>query len=247
MDKKIKQLFALGLLFSVITVVGEMLGAFAPSANTGSKAFEEAVAWFENLLGSDVLTGELAALNCYENLAVWQIGLGAVIGGLGILGQYLGFYGLYQTFDNKKSRISKAYFVGNIGFALIGSLVHFVLCVLMYVYKRNAQSTNCWAVTGEFSLWFVAPLLVVFFALYAIFSVTMFIQVFRKHTIFPKWYCVLNPVIGKMAFGIVASALPESAFGNALNNACMGLTSVVTLAIMLGFIQIHTQNIKKKH
>lgn len=204
---------------------------------SGSKALAEAVSWFENVLGNDALSKELMVLNCYENLAVWQIGLGAVIGGLGILGQYLGFYGLYQTFDNKESKIAKAYFVGNIGFAFVGSLVYFVLCVLMYVYKMNANSTNCWQIIGEFSLWFIAPLLIIFFILYGIFSVAMFWQMFKKHTVFPKWFCILNPIIGKAVFGIVAFLLPSSAFANAFSNACMGLTSVVILAIMLYYIK----------
>lgn len=176
----------LGLIASLITVVGEMLGAFAPSADTGSPAFAEAVAWFEGFTGTSAFSGELTVLNCYENLAVWQIGLGAVIGGIGILGQYLGFYGLYTVFKDKESKLSKAYFIGNIGFALIGSLVHIVLCVLMYVYKMNAHSPACWKTVGEFSLWFVAPLLAVFFMLYTAFAVVMFVQLFRGKTAFPS-------------------------------------------------------------
>lgn len=227
--KSIKQLFILGLIASLITVVGEMIGAFAPSTNTGSNALADATVWVENIMGTNIFSRELMALNCFENLAVWQIGLGATIGGLGILGQYLGFYGVYKTFDNKDSMLAKAYWVGNIGFAFIGSIVHVVLCVLMYVYKMNANSENCWKIVGEFSLWFIVPITVIFYVLYAIFSVAMFIQIFKKHTIFPRWCCALNPVIGKAFFGIIVAVLPDSAFTNAFNNAKMGLTSVVTL------------------
>lgn len=244
MEKKtIKQLLILGLIASLITIVGEMVGAFAPSTATGSTVVAEATAWMENLIGSSALSEQLTVLNCFENLAVWQIGLGAVVGGLGILGQYLGFYGIYKTFKNKKSKLAKAYFVGNIGFALVGSLVHVILCVLMYIYKMNAHNADCWEIVGEFSLWFVAPIVVIFYVLYAVFAVSMFVQVFKKQTAFPKWCCLLNPVIGKIVFDGIAAVLPSSAFANSINNAGMGLTSVVILGIFFLYSQKINENI----
>lgn len=247
-NRKSKQLLLIGLLASIVTFIGEMLGGFAPSSETMSIGLTDAILWLENTFGSelaDMFSSEFASMvSSFENLSVCQIGLGAVIGGLGILAQYLGYLGIYQYFNNKESKIAKLYYFANIGYTIVGSMIHILFSMLTYVYKVNAQSPNCWAVVGEFSLWFLAPMFVVFFIGYGILAVTLFIQIFKRHTTFPKWYCILNPVLlGKVVIRLLVGILPASALVNGISYSNMGISSIVLFTAMLIYINRNKERI----
>lgn len=67
---------------------------------------------------------------------------------------------------------------------------------------------------------------------YGLFAVSMFVQFLKKHTIFPKWCWVLNPIAGKAVINILTAMLPNTALVNGIGFADMGLTSLVTFGVL---------------
>lgn len=216
---KIKKYLLIGLIGAIITVVGEMLGGLVPSPDT-----------------TDQMTRFFSSV---ELLPVWRIGLCSTIGGLGILMQFFGFHALYLTFDNKESRIVKLFYAGNCGFTIIGAMIHILMSMFMYVYKVNAGVENFENIIIEFSIWFLAPMTVIFYLAYAIFAFAMFSQIIKGHTLFPKWFWVFNPIIGKVVINTITAVLPSSAIMNGIGFSDMGLTSLVTFAALY-------ENIRRK-
>ena len=68
---------------------------------------------------------------------------------------------------------------------------------------------------------------------YIWFSIIMFNKFRRNETIFPKWCCILNPVIGKVFFNIVSALIPISALANGIGYSNMGISSIIIFAVLL--------------
>lgn len=216
MDReKIRSYLKLGILGAVITIAGELLqGAIA-----APDAADEMTRLFSTI----------------DVLPVWRMGLGSTLGGLGILMQWFGFQGIFLSFDNQSSRWAKACRAGNVGFTIIGAMIHILLSVWMYVYKFTAPMGRTYLT--EFTLWFVLPITVIFFAAYGVFAVSIFVQFFKRHTIFPKWCWALNPIIGKATINVLTALLPNTALVNGIGFADMGLTSLITFAVLYFLIR----------
>lgn len=213
MQEKIRKNLVIGLIGAVITVIGEMLGGLVPSPDT---------------------TNQMTRLfSSIELLPVWRIGLCSSIGGLGILLQFFGFHALYLSFDNKESRAARIFYAGNCGFTIIGSIIHILMSMFMYVYKMSAGAENCENILADFSIWFLAPMTVLFYLVYGIFAVVMMVQVGKGHTPFPKWCMVFNPIVGKIVINMITGILPASAFVNGIGFSDMGITSVITFLVLL--------------
>ena len=85
----------------------------------------------------------------------------------------------------------------------------------------------------EYMIWFAMPFVIVFLIGYIWFSIIMFNKFCRNETIFPKWCCLLNPVIGKIFFNIVSALIPISALANGIIYSNMGIAAIVIFAILL--------------
>ncbi len=215
MNEKVKKYLILGLIGSFITVVAELLQGLVPSGEA---------------------TNVLAELfSTIENLPVWRIGLGSTVGGIGILMQFYGYYGLYLTLDNKENRLAGMYKRGVYVFTIIGSIVHILMSMLMYVYKISFQNEEILMERMiDFSIWFCGPILAGFFIFYFTMSLSMFILLFKGRTPFPKWFAFLNPLIGKAVIGAITKVLPlDGAFINGIGFANMGITSVIIVTALL--------------
>lgn len=203
--KRIKKHLALGILGAVVTVVGELLQGAVAAPEAGD---------------------EMARLfSTIAVLPVWRIGLGSSLGGLGILMQWFGFQGICLSFADQDTRLAKAFRVGNVGFTVIGAMVHILMSVWMHVIKFSAE-------TEAFTLWFLVPIVAIFFAVYGLFAVSMFVQFWKKNTIFPRWCAFLNPILGKAVINGLTAVLPNTALCNGIGFADMGLTSLVTFTVL---------------
>ena len=204
---KIKKYLIIGLIGAIITVIGEMSQGLA-----------------ETVVASDSMTGLFAT---YETLPVWRIGFGSTVGAFGILLQYFGVYAIYLSFKEKEDKASELYKKGIYNYAFIGAIIHILMSLMIYVYKVNN------ALLKDFTIWFVVPFLILFFAGYIGFSIIMF-QKFRKQkTIFPAWCCILNPIIGKGVINVIAALIPVSLLSNGVSYSNMGITAVVTFTVLL--------------
>ncbi len=214
---KAQKYIVIGLIAAIVTVVAELLQGWVPSTDISDKM---------SILFSSI-----------ENMSVWRIGLGSTIGAIGILLQYYGMQAIYLTFDNKDSRSAKIYSIGLYGFSFLGAIIHVLMSMLMYVYKVNVGNSDQLAIVTDFTLWFVVPLLVLFFALYIPFAVVMFVQIWQGHSILPRWVAWLNPLCGKFFFGMITGLLPSSAMVNGISNANMGLSSLILFTVVLMYIK----------
>ena len=208
MDKsKIKKYLIIGLIGAIITVIGEMSQGFVATVDSGNLIMQE----FET----------------YASLPGWRHGFGATVGAIGILLQYFGVYAIYLAFKNKEDKNSKRYVVGAINYSIIGAIVHILLATSIYILKINSKFFM------EYMIWFAMPIVIVFLVGYIWFSIIMFNKFRRNETIFPKWCCVLNPVIGKIVFNIVSALIPFSALANGIGYSNMGISSVIMFAVLL--------------
>ncbi len=210
---KIRRYFIIGLIGSVVTVVGEWLQGYAPSTD---------------------MTSEMTRLlSAVASLPAWKIGMGSTLGAIGILMQFYGYYALYLCLDDKDSRLAKTYKVGVYSFSIIGAVVHVLMSVFMYVHMITHSSADATERLMEYTVWFVVPITVIFFIFYFAMCIAMFLLFIKKRTPFPKGYAVLNPLTGKLVFSIGQRLLFASAFANGIGNANMGLTSIIIITVLL--------------
>lgn len=204
--RRIRKYLLIGLMGAIITVIGEMSQGLA-----------------ETVAASDSMT-ELFAT--YETLPVWRIGLGSTVGAIGILLQYFGVYAIFLAFKDRDDKSSKIYKWGVYNYAFVGAIIHILMSLMIYIYKINSE------LVMDFTIWFVAPFLIFFFVGYIWFSIIMFNKFRRKETIFPAWCCVLNPILGKGFFNVVAMLIPVSVIANGVSYSNMGITAVVMFAVL---------------
>lgn len=205
--KKIKKYMILGLIGAFITVFAEMLQGTIPSRNAADKV--------------------TALFSSFDNLAVWRIGVGSTVGAIGILMQFFGVYAIYLSFEDKTAKGAKVYHAGMYVFSVLGAIVHILMSFMIYGYKISMNAMM------EVTIWFVLPLVVLFFVGYIPFAIAMAIQFFKRRTPFPKWMFVLNPLFGKAFFNAITSVLPSSAIVNGISFSNMGLSSVILFTVCL--------------
>lgn len=209
--EKVRKYLNAGLLGAIVTVAAELLQGFAPSPDTAGRAAK--------------------VFSSIEGLPVWRMGLGSTLGALGILLQLCGFYALYLTFKDRQARCARLYRAGMVGFTVIGAIVHVLCSVMMLVYKVCPEQMEA------FVIWFMLPIMAVFFAAFGALAAAMFVQIGKGRTAFPRACCVLNPVIGKAVINGVAELMPAGALANGIGFANMGLTSLVTFAVMRALLK----------
>ncbi len=214
--KKIKKYMLLGWIGAAVTVFAEMLQGAVPSGDTADKM--------------------TALFSSFDNLAVWRIGVGSTVGAIGILMQFFGVYAIYLSFEDKTTKGAKVYHAGMYVFSLLGAIVHILMSFMIYGYKLGMGTMI------EVTVWFVLPLVILFFAGYIPFAFAMAIQFFKRRTPFPRWMFLLNPLIGKAFFNAITAILPSSAIVNGISFSNMGLSSVILFALCLCMIRKATSN-----
>ncbi len=209
----IRKYLIIGLIGSIITVVGEWMQGYAPS--------------------TDLSTEMTRLFSAIATLPAWKIGLGSTLGAIGILIQFYGYYAVYLCLDDKESRLADIYKVGVYSFSIIGAIVHVLMSVMMYVHILTQHSPSASERMMEYTIWFVAPIVAIFYILYFAMCISMFLLFIKRQTPFPKAYALLNPLTGKLAFSILQRMLVVSAFSNGIGNANMGITSIIIMGALL--------------
>ena len=55
----------------------------------------------------------------------------------------------------------------------------------------------------------------------------MFLAIFKKQTVLPRWMCLLNPLAAKVLLNAVAVIAPNTALSNGLGMANMALGGII--------------------
>ena len=210
--QKIRKYLGIGLAGAIITLAGELIEGLAESV--------------------EVDTNLAAMVAPFSTLPAWRLGLGSTLGAVGILLQFFGVMAIYLGFRNKDDGQARRYKAGVYNYVFVGAVIHVLLTCAMYVYKLDHGAV------GEFMTWFCAPLLALFFVGYIWFSVIMFARIAKGATVFPRWCCVLNPLIGKLIFSVPEEFIPRTSpvldiVCNGVSNANMGITAVIMFLVLL--------------
>ena len=211
--KKIRKYLLIGLMGAFITVIGELSGGLSATIDMSNRISQ--------------------VMSSFDNLPVWRIGFCSTVGAIGIYFQYFGYKALQLSLKNQDGKLAKCLKYGNYGFIIYGALDHVVLCMLIYVYHMTVGLPNQWAIIWEFSQWFVLPIVIIFFIGYFTYGIALFIAMIRGETMFSKWYCLANPLIGKMVINAIYGLNPGTVFMNGINFASVGLSSLVIFALFL--------------
>jgi hypothetical protein len=205
--RRIEKYLFTGLIGAVLTVIGEMSQGLA-----------------ETVVSADPL---LTLFETHAALPGWRIGFGSSAGAIGILLQYYGVYAIFLSFRDPNAKASRRYRNGTYNYAFVGALIHVLMSVMLYIYKIDRLMLT------EFTIWFVTPILVIFFVEYTLFSLNMFRKFRKCETIFPAWCCVLNPLLGKGIVNAASRLIPDSAFSNGVRFSNMGISAMVIFAVLL--------------
>lgn len=217
------RLLLIGLLASVATVLGGELP----------------VGWVEYPNLTNDITGILGMMKGSADLSLWQLAVGALVGGVCIPLQYFGFQGCAKLVEAGGSR--KAACIIRIGAAAtggLGGIVHVVCIALMFLCRMVDFSAAAMPQPLlDFALWLVMPLSILFMPMYYAMCMALFVAVARKKTVLPRWAAAFNPLTGTLVMNALPVFLPPSAFVNALGMANMGLGSVLTFGGLLWLVK----------
>lgn len=205
--EKIKKYLTIGLIGAVITTFAEMLQG-----------------WADSVMALDMVD---AIFSTFALVPVWRIALGAYIGVIGIIMQFFGVYAIYLSIKDKQNKSSDLIKIGTYNYAFVGAVVHFIILVSFYFYFVAGYAIY------EFLGWFVIPITAIFMIIHILFSIVIFVKICKKQTIYPAWFCVFNPLIGKILFNIIGAIIPYSPLSNAISNANMGLSAILIFTVFM--------------
>ena len=229
-----KKLLALGIVGTLLSLIGDIL-----------------LGWMVYPQMANHYTAMLAG--CAE-LSYARMGLSALFGGIGIPMQYYGFKAVAHiirkdTSDIRRLRLSKAVRIAALSIASLGGSVH-ILCIVGmlslrieadcgFTFSDTASFIECIpASSAQIAVWAILPVTAVMMTPYLIGAAAMFIAVVRGYTPFPKWMCVFNPIIIKIALNAAAALIPQTAFSNALGMSNMAFGGLLPFAAFLIYLSI---------
>ncbi len=221
-DQDIRKLLLIGLIASVITVVGGELP----------------IGWVVYPKVENDITGMLGMLQGSANLSLWQLACGVLFGGIGIPMQYYGFNAVALLVERGGSpKTARLIHVGAAATAGLGGIVH-VICIALMFLCRMVTFTGAGIPQPvmDFALWLVLPVSVVFMPVYYAMCISLFAAVVRGRTCLPRWAAVFNPLAATFVLNALPMLLPATAAMNALGMANMGIGSVLTFGSMLALL-----------
>ena len=169
-------------------------------------------------------------------MPAWRPILGGLIGFLGICLEFCGFMTLYPLIRKEMPRGGRFYRLAMyVYLAVAGGAVHLPCGVFMWVYKSVAEAAGQAAgydIALRYLLYFLLPVAIVFAVFFTGASVVQFIAFIKGRTPFPKWYCVFNPLIGKIVFNGIRR-LGNTALINGIGTSNMSLGAIVMFAALL--------------
>ena len=212
---EIRRLLLIGLIASVITVLGGELP----------------IGWVLYPQVEGDVTGLTGMMLGSAGLSMVQLFCGALFGGICIPLQYYGFEGAARLVEQGGGRkTARLVHFGALATGFWGGIVHVICVALMFVCKCTVApaTTAIPQPVMDFTLWLVMPVSVVFMPVYYAMCIALLIAVVRGRTMLPKWAAVFNPLTGTLALNALPMLLPATKLINGLGMANMGLGSVLT-------------------
>ena len=216
---KAERYLKIGLFGAVLTLIGDLL--------IGAAKFPD---------GASMIDGYFAIALV---MPAWRPILGGLIGFVGICLEFCGLITIYPLIREKMPRSGRFYqFAMYVDLAVAGGAVHLPCGVFMWIYKSVTEAAGQEIgrdIAMKYLLYFLLPVTVVFTVFFTGASMLQFIAFVKGRTPFPKWYCVFNPLIGKVVFNSVRQ-LGNTALINGIGTSNMSLGAIVMFtALLLGW------------
>ena len=205
-ESNIKKLLWLGFLGSCLSLICDFL--------LGWMVYPEADSHY------------IAMIASCADLSWVRLGLSAVFGAVGIPMQYFGFKAIAEIIG-RNTRCGKLVYAGAVSTVAMGGSVHILCVALMALLKvefeggfasspASAMLESIPVSALRFTLWGILPVALIMMMPYMIGAVTIFLAIFKKQTILPRWMCLLNPLTAKVLLNAVAVIAPNTALSNGL-------------------------------
>lgn len=209
----------ISLFGAVLTLIGDLL--------IGAAKFPE---------GANMIEGYFAVALA---MPAWRPVLGGLIGFLGICLEFCGLMTIYPLIARKMPRGGRFYRLAMyVYLAVGGGAVHLPCGAFMWLYKSVAEAAGQAVghdIALKYLLYFLLPVTIVFAVFFTGASIIQFIAFFKGRTPFPRWYCIFNPLIGKVVFNGMRR-LGNTALINGIGTSNMSLGALVMFtALLLGW------------
>lgn len=209
----------IGLFGAVLTLIGDLL--------IGAARFPE---------GANMLEGYFAIALA---MPAWRPILGGLIGFLGISLEFCGLMTIYPLIKVKMPRGGQFYKLAMyVYLAVAGGAVHLPCGVFMWLYKavtEMAGQNAGYDIAMRYLLYFLLPVTALFAVFFIGASIVQFVAFFKGNTPFPRWYCIFNPLLGKIVFNGVRR-LGNTALINGIGTSNMSLGAIIMfIALLIGF------------
>lgn len=194
---RILHLFKLGLIASVIVLIGDMLLGYG--------------------VADESLSGLEGKLSAYVGLTDSRIFWSALLGLIGIPIEGLCYFGIYRLMAENAPKHAHAYRAGIWGYLIFGACGIHVPCLMAcYFYKTLYAVDPALALekSVKFGLYFMAPAFVLFLAFFLVLTVVQIHAFAAGKTPYPRWCWIFS-----LAFIVMVAVITEPFSTSPLANA----------------------------
>ena len=213
--KRIRKLFVIGLIASVMVFIGDWLLGYG--------------------VADETLTGNERILSAYLGLSDTRIFWSAFLGLIGIPLEGLCYFGIYRLIADRSPELAHSFRSGIFGYLMFGACgVHVPCLAAVYVYKHlmEVSPETALALSIRFGEYFLLPAMLLF----VIFSIVMWaaqVKAFAKGlTPYPTWCWVFSVPVG-MAAAAILNIFGNHAVINALTAAWISIGNIWQFAGLL--------------
>ncbi len=192
---RIKKLLSIGLLASVLHVVGDMI-----------------LGWG---MEDETLTGILRMLSAYTGTSDGGIFAAALLGLFGMALEGLSYFGIYRMIAPYSPKYAHSFRAGIFGYLMFGACgFHVPTCALVFLAKHALAEES----VLRYAACFILPAFVLFWIFFAVLEVTQIKAFAGGQTPCPKWGWVFSLPIG-MLIAMAPGVFGNNPFANALSCA----------------------------
>ncbi len=213
--KRIGHLFKLGIIASIIALIGgDML-----------------LGWG---IADPSLTGMEQYFSRYGTVSDSRIFWAATLGMIGIAIETMCFFGVYRVIDSVSGKYAHAYRAGLIGMMIFGPFCHVMCCATIYHHNTLARINPDMAIneTLQFAKMFLVPVTAIFLVFFMIMNTVQIIAFAKGKTPYPKWCFVFTMLIGIIDI-VIMKMIGNHAWSNALATGWLSVGSLITFSGLL--------------
>ena len=215
---RIKKLLAIGVLASIMHLVGDFLLGFGVEDETK--------------------VGLIRMFSAYVGASDGKILAAAILGLVGMTLEGLSMFGVYRLMAEKSPKCAHSYRSGIFGYLIFGVCgFHVPVCAMTFLLKHGVQSD----LVLKYAAYFVLPAFALFWVFFLVGQVTQIVAFVRGYTPYRKAACVFSMPTG-MIIALIVGLCGNYAFTNAMSCAWIAFGSLWMFAGLLITLKKAEQN-----